>query len=91
MPFESKAQRAFMFAKHPAIAKRWQEETAKNKKLPEHVGMAYGGQVCPSCGYAYGGEVDLGEEIQSTDELSLDPDEEEARRRQFADALRRRM
>jgi hypothetical protein len=23
MPFKSKAQRAFMYAKHPAIAKRW--------------------------------------------------------------------
>lgn len=79
MPFDSKAQRSFMFAKHPALAKRWQAETPKGKKLPERVGMSHGG------------EVDLGEEIQSTDELTLDPDEEEARRREFANALRRRM
>jgi hypothetical protein len=35
MPFESKAQRRFMYAKHPEIAKRWQEHTPKGKKLPE--------------------------------------------------------
>ena len=27
MPFESKAQQRFMFAKHPRIAKRWAAET----------------------------------------------------------------
>lgn len=36
MPFESKAQRGFMFAKHPEIAKRWAKETPKDAKLPEH-------------------------------------------------------
>lgn len=38
MPFKSQAQRNFMYAKHPAIAKRFQEETPPGKKLPRHVG-----------------------------------------------------
>lgn len=35
MPFESEAQRRFMFAQHPRIAKRWAKETPKGKDLPE--------------------------------------------------------
>ena len=35
-PFRSAAQRRFMYAKHPEIAKRWEKETPKGK-LPEHV------------------------------------------------------
>jgi hypothetical protein len=34
MPFESEAQRRFMYAKHPGIAKRWEKHTP-DKKLPE--------------------------------------------------------
>jgi hypothetical protein len=34
MPFKSKAQQRFMFAKHPRIAKRWAKETKNFKKLP---------------------------------------------------------
>lgn len=46
MPFESKAQQRYMFAKHPDIAKRWAGETPSIKKLPEHVQkMAKGGAV----------------------------------------------
>lgn len=37
MPFASQAQRGFMYAKHPEIAKRWEKETHEGK-LPEHVG-----------------------------------------------------
>jgi hypothetical protein len=37
MPFKSQAQRGFMYAKHPEIAKRWEKETPEGK-LPEHVG-----------------------------------------------------
>jgi len=37
MPFESEAQRRFLYAKHPTIAKRWERHTPKGKKLPEHV------------------------------------------------------
>lgn len=36
MPYESDAQRKFMHAKHPEIAKRWDKHTSKGKKLPEH-------------------------------------------------------
>lgn len=38
MPFESKAQQRFMFARHPKIAKRWAKEYDTDfKKLPERV------------------------------------------------------
>lgn len=40
MPFESDAQRRFMYAKHPRIAARWSKETPKGKDLPEHVKKA---------------------------------------------------
>lgn len=40
MPFQSEAQRRFMFAKHPRIAKRWAKEHPESASgnLPEHVG-----------------------------------------------------
>ncbi len=38
MPFRSQAQRGFMYAKHPDIAKRFESETPKGSKLPYHVG-----------------------------------------------------
>lgn len=37
MPFKSKAQRDYLYAKHPEIAKEFQAHTPKGKKLPEHV------------------------------------------------------
>ena len=37
MPFVSKAQRAWMYANKPEMAKKWEKETPKGKKLPEHV------------------------------------------------------
>ena len=37
MPFKSQAQRGFMFAKHPGIAKRFEAETPKGK-LPYKAG-----------------------------------------------------
>ena len=40
MPFESQAQRRFMYAKHPEMAKRWQKHTPKGADLPEHVKKA---------------------------------------------------
>lgn len=40
MPFVSDAQRKFMYANHPEIAKRWQKHTPKGKDLPEHVKKA---------------------------------------------------
>ncbi len=35
MPFESKAQRAWMYANKPEMAKKWEKHTPKNKKLPK--------------------------------------------------------
>lgn len=38
MPFKSKAQRKFMFAKHPQIAEKWAHKYGAGKEdLPEHV------------------------------------------------------
>lgn len=39
MPFKSKSQQGFLFAKHPDVAKKFAKETPKGayKKLPEHV------------------------------------------------------
>lgn len=36
MPFKSQAQRRYMYAKHPEIAKEFESKTPKGKKLPEH-------------------------------------------------------
>lgn len=35
MPFKSKAQQGYMFAKHPKIAKKWAKETPNMKSLPQ--------------------------------------------------------
>lgn len=37
MPFKSEAQRRWMFARKPKMAKRWAKHTPKGKKLPEKV------------------------------------------------------
>ena len=37
MPFRSKAQRRWMYATHPRMAKHWEEVTPKGKALPEKV------------------------------------------------------
>lgn len=37
MPYVSDAQRRFMHAKHPEIAKRWDKKYGKTGDLPEHV------------------------------------------------------
>jgi hypothetical protein len=39
MPFRSKAQQSFLFAKKPEIAEEFAQETPKSayKRLPEHV------------------------------------------------------
>lgn len=37
MPFKSKQQAKFMYAKHPKIAKRWTKETKSIKALPKKV------------------------------------------------------
>ena len=37
MPFKSQAQRKWMFANEPAMAKKWAKHTPKGKKLPKRV------------------------------------------------------
>jgi len=37
MPFKSKAQRRWMHANEPEMAKRWEEHTPDDADLPEHV------------------------------------------------------
>lgn len=37
MPFKSEAQRRWMYAKDPEMAKRWEAETPDREALPEHV------------------------------------------------------
>lgn len=36
MPFQSEAQRRFLWSKHPEIAKRWSKEYGSGKGLPMH-------------------------------------------------------
>ena len=36
MPFTSKAQQGYMFAKKPKIAKRWAKKYGVSKNLPEY-------------------------------------------------------
>lgn len=38
MPFQSKAQMRFMFARHPEIAERWRRRYGTSKGLPERKG-----------------------------------------------------
>lgn len=40
MPFKSEAQRRFMYANHPEIAREFEAHTPKGAKLPEHKGRA---------------------------------------------------
>ncbi len=37
MPFKSQAQRGYMYAEHPEMAKEWESATPKGKRLPGHV------------------------------------------------------
>jgi hypothetical protein len=37
MPFKSKAQQKYLFAKKPEVAKEFAEKTTNYKALPEHV------------------------------------------------------
>jgi hypothetical protein len=36
MPFQSRAQRGFLYANHPKLAKEFEAATPKGKKLPYH-------------------------------------------------------
>ena len=35
MPFRSQAQRRYLYARHPAIAKRWRRESGPQRGLPQ--------------------------------------------------------
>jgi hypothetical protein len=37
MPFKSEAQKGWMYVNKPEMAKEWQKETPKGKKLPKKV------------------------------------------------------
>lgn len=37
MPFKSQAQRAYLYAKKPSVAREFAAKTPKGKKLPEKV------------------------------------------------------
>jgi hypothetical protein len=39
-PFVSEAERRFLWAKHPDIAKRWATEYPNQGKLPKHIKKA---------------------------------------------------
>lgn len=41
MPFKSKAQQRYMFAKHPKLAEEFAEETPNMKKLPERIKLNF--------------------------------------------------
>lgn len=43
MPFKSTAQRGYLFAKHPDVAKKFAAETPKGASLPEHAPKKAGG------------------------------------------------
>lgn len=45
MPFKSQAQRGWMHANHPEMAKEWEEHTPKGKKLPKKVKKADAGSL----------------------------------------------
>ena len=40
MPFKSKAQRRWMYANEPEMARKWSDHTPKGKKLPEYTKQA---------------------------------------------------
>lgn len=40
MPFQSEAQRRYLWMKHPEIAKRWAAEYPGQKNLPAHKRVA---------------------------------------------------
>jgi hypothetical protein len=45
MPFKSQAQRGFLFANHPDIARRWAREYPSQGKLPMRVSQGPRAQV----------------------------------------------
>lgn len=48
MPFESQAQRRFLFAKHPKVAKEFASKTPPNANLPARKSQPKKGMLRPS-------------------------------------------
>lgn len=78
MPFKSQAQERFMWAKHPKLAKEFEEDTPDNAKLPQHVKkMADGGLVPDEQEKLYKylsgqGGLDM-RDIQATNDMGIVP------------------
>lgn len=55
MPYESTAQRGYLHVHEPELAKKWDKETPKGAKLPEHVSKDAADQPgwCESCQRQY--------------------------------------
>ena len=45
MPFKSKAQSRYLFAREPEVAKRWAKETPSMKSLPEKATKSKDGKM----------------------------------------------
>ena len=45
MPFKSKAQQRYMFARHPKIARRWAKKYGVPKGLPEKKDKSFYGHL----------------------------------------------
>lgn len=54
MPFRSEAQRKFMYAKHPELAKEFESATPKGKKLPYHVKKKHNSKKSAHTGFMRG-------------------------------------
>jgi len=50
MPFKSKAQMRYMFAKHPDIAARWEDKYGISKNMPQHIKKSKKGQESVNAG-----------------------------------------
>lgn len=50
MPFKSQAQRSWMYANKPEMAKKWQEHTP-SKKLPEKIHRSSAKKAARMMGY----------------------------------------
>lgn len=62
MPFKSEAQRRYLFAKHPDVAREFAAATPENTRLPEHVKSAY--VLGARAALAYMGLKHAGEELR---------------------------
>ena len=59
MPFKSEAQRRWMYANKPEMAKRWEKETSKGKDLPKRLKKTAGPLRAGISGAALAAALDL--------------------------------